>query len=89
MIETRQVTLNTTTAVQIATPDDSPQHVYIHNQASNNASDVFVGGSAVTITTGLEIPHDSQLAIVLGAGDALFAISSFDAPVVDVLQVKL
>ncbi|NBV48943.1 MAG: hypothetical protein EBR95_07915 [Verrucomicrobia bacterium] len=89
MIETRQVTLGTATATAIATADDMPQHIYIHNQASNSSSDIFIGGQGVTITTGLEIPHDAQFQMVLAAGDTLYAIASHDSPVIDIMQIKM
>ena len=89
MIETRQVTLGTATPTAIATADDMPQHVYIHNAASNSSSDVFIGGEGVTIMTGLEIPHDAQFEMILTPGDTLYAIASQGSPDIDIMQIKM
>ncbi len=88
MIETRQVTLGTATPIAIATADDMPQHVYIHNAASNSSSDVFIGNQNVTTATGLEIPHDAQFEMILAPGDTLYAIASQGTPDIDVMQIK-
>lgn len=62
-----------TVAAQIVPAHSNPQQVLIHN---NSEHPIFIGGSNVTITTGLNILKQQTEEFYLVPGDSIFAISN-------------
>ena len=87
MIITSQHSVGTA-RVQVASPDDNPQTVIVHDHDHNNNDYVFIGGSDVTISNGLHVPKTETLTVYLDAGDALFAVSNGGSIELHVLQTK-
>lgn len=83
----RQVTLGTAT-VEIVGHDNMPHEVHIHNNNTDQAHLVFVGGSAVTISNGLRIGGDETLTITLQPDDRLYGVSNHTATVVSILDIR-
>jgi hypothetical protein len=77
-----------TAAVQIASPDDNPQTVIIHDHDHTSSDDVFIGAAGVTISNGLHVPKTETLTVYLDAGDSLFAVSDGGPIELHVLQTK-
>ena len=64
-----------TAALQIASPDDNPQLVIIHDHDH-------------TISNGLHLPKTETIEIMIDAGDSLYAVADGGSVEVHVLQVK-
>ncbi|MFZ9846233.1 MAG: hypothetical protein ACO3E3_03790 [Candidatus Limnocylindrus sp.] len=77
-----------TAVVQVASPDDNPQIVILHNEAHDSANDLFIGPIDVTTASGLHLPKGETLTVHLDAGDALFAIGDGGPIDIRVLQTK-
>ncbi|MFZ9703446.1 MAG: hypothetical protein ACO3B7_04545 [Candidatus Limnocylindrus sp.] len=87
MIQTAHFAIGTT-SVQIATPDDNPQIVIIHDHDHTSSDDVFIGGPDVTIANGLHLPKTETITVHLDAGDSLYAVADGGSIEVHVLQTK-
>jgi len=61
-----------TVAAEIAPADSNPVSVHIHN---NSEHTVYLGGSNVTTTTGLNLPKQTTEEFYLTPGDSLWCIS--------------
>ena len=83
----RQVTLGTAIS-EIVGADNMPHEVHVHNNNTDNAHLVFVGGSAVSTTNGLRIGSNETLTLNLRPNDRLFATSNHTATVVSVLDIR-
>jgi hypothetical protein len=77
-----------TAAIQIASPDDNPQLVIIHDHDHTSGDDVFIGGPDVTISNGLHLPKTETIQVMIDAGDSLYAVADGGSVEVHVLQVK-
>lgn len=77
-----------TAAIQIASPDDNPQLVIVHDHDHTSNDDVFLGGPDVTIANGLHLPKTETIEITIDAGDSLYAVADNGSVEVHVLQVK-
>ena len=62
-----------TVAVRIVTADPNPLNVHIHN---NSEHTIYVGGTNVTTTTGLNILKQETEEFYIVPGDELYAISN-------------
>lgn len=85
-LQTRQVTLNSSTAVPILVGPmvDRNGSVYIRNDDAVN--DFFVGPAGVTATTGFRVPKATTVGpFNFGSGDDVYAISAAGTPVAMVL----
>ena len=83
----RQVTVGTA-VVEIVGHDNMPHEVHIHNGNNDNAHILFVGGSAVTTSTGLHVDAKQTLTVNLGPEDRLYAVSNHTATVASVLDIR-
>lgn len=87
-ITNAQYTIAQDTRVKIASADNMPQQVIVHEADHASSTTTFLGGSAVTGTTGLHIHSAETLQLTLRPGDELYAYSTQGAPVVHVLQIQ-
>jgi len=78
-----------TAVVQIASPDDNPQIIMIHNHDHTSSDELFIGPITVTAANGFHVPKTETLTVHLGAGDSLFAVSDDQPIIVHVLQTKI
>ena len=69
MATSNQFTI-TTTSQAIVTVDDVTQHVYLHAK-----HDMYIGNEGVTSSNGYLMDNDDKLALVLNAGEVLWAVS--------------
>lgn len=53
---------------------------------NTGAASVFVGGNTVTPTTGFELPAGTTAALVIDAGEAIYAVSAGAIVRIDVLR---
>lgn len=60
------------TAARILQTENTNRHVYFHDDSSHP---VYLGGSDVTTSNGLEIPKDSLLELYMPANEELWAVS--------------
>jgi hypothetical protein len=52
----------------------NPFRLHLHN--NDNTADVFLGGSAVTTTTGLKLMKEDSIELIINPLEALYAVSS-------------
>lgn len=81
MISSR-ITVSTTAVQIVAATANATRTVYI--EADGN--DVYLGGSAVTPTTGLTVPNGSSMAVILPPLNSLYAIVATGTHAAIVLQ---
>jgi hypothetical protein len=86
-IEHRQVTVGTA-VVEIVGHDNQPHEVHVHNNNNDNAHILYLGGSAVTTSTGLRLGPEETLTMNLGPDDRLYAVSNHTATVASVLDIR-
>ena len=83
-----QYTVPEDTRVKIASADNMPQQVIIHEGDHASSTTTFLGNSAVTGTTGLHIHNGETLQLTLRPGDELYAYSTQGDPVIHVIQIQ-
>lgn len=83
----RQATIGTA-IVEVVGSDNVPHEVHISNHNNDNAHLLYLGGSAVTTSTGLRLGPEATLTINLGPEDRLYAVSNHTATVVGVLDIR-
>lgn len=66
------------TSVQVSVGDVKTVVVQVPSGAANS---IYVGGSGVTTSTGMEIVAGSSLSIDLGPGDDLYAVAAANTTV--------
>lgn len=54
----------------------NPMRVLVHNHEHANNHDIYLGGSAVTVSTGLHVLETETLEIFIAAGDLLYACAN-------------
>jgi len=86
-IEHRRVTVGTA-VVEIVGHDNQPHEVHVHNNNNDNAHILYLGGSAVTTSTGLRLGAEETLTMNLGPDDRLYAVSNHTATVASVLDIR-
>lgn len=83
-----QYTIAEDTRVKVASADNMPQQIIVHENDHSSSTTVYLGDSAVTDTTGLHIHAGETLQMTLRPGDELYAYSSQGAPVLHVIQIQ-
>ena len=71
-ITSGQITV-TTSRVQVDGSSANPSKLHIHN--NDNTSTLYLGGSSVTTSTGLQLLKLDSIELELNAGESLYAIS--------------
>ena len=80
-MQSAQVTVGLT-AVQVIPADDMNRRVYFHDDSSHP---VYLGGSDVTTSTGLEVHKNAMFELYLQANETLHAVSGNADQTVSVL----
>ena len=62
----------------------NPFRLHLHN--NDNTADLFLGGSAVTTTTGLKLIKEDSIELIINPLEALYAISSKEGHVISWLK---
>jgi len=70
-MKSEQITVGLT-AVRILTANNVNRHVYIHDDSSHP---IYLGGSDVTISNGLEINKNAAIELFIPADEELWAVS--------------
>lgn len=87
-ISTAQFTLTENTPQQIVPPDRMNQHVCIHNHEHSQNSEIYIGNSSVTTSTGIHAVATQTSMLTIGPGDDLWAVSDANGVEIQVLVVK-
>ena len=74
MITSGQATVGTATPVLIGISSPSPIYLTVHN--NDNTKVLYLGGTAVSTTTGLRLLKEESYQFKLNPGEALYAISA-------------
>lgn len=74
MITSGQVTVGTAIPVQIDGNSVQWTRLTVHN--NDNTKVMYLGGSAVSATTGLQLLKEETIQVDLAPGESLFAISA-------------
>ena len=77
-----------TTSVKIVAPQASRQHIIIHDHDHNSSTDVYIGGSDVTITNGLHVPKTETIQLEVMPGDDLWAVADDDSVELHILAIR-
>jgi hypothetical protein len=72
-ISSGQITVGTT-AVQVDGTFNSMWRIHIHN--NDNTDTLFIGGSDVTTSNGLQLPKLDSIELQMNAGDTVWVLSS-------------
>ena len=83
----------TTTAQQIVIPDlitdrQAGCQIWIHNHEHSQNSEIYIGNSGVTTSTGIHAVATQTSMITIGPGDDLWAVSDTNAVEIQVLVIK-
>ena len=62
----------------------NPFRLHLHN--NDNTADLFLGGSAVTTTTGLKLIKEDSIELIINPLEALYAVSSKEGHVISWLK---
>jgi hypothetical protein len=62
----------------------NPFRLHLHN--NDNTADLFLGGSAVTTTTGLKLMKEDSIELIINPLEALYAVSSKEGHVISWLK---
>lgn len=73
MISSGQVTVGTALPSIIGGVYNGASKIHIHNQ--DNTKNLYLGGSAVTVATGLRLMKEDSIELELFAGEAVYAVS--------------
>jgi len=73
LIRTGQLTVNST-PIPIDGVSVDPTRIHIHN--NDNTTNLVLGGSDVTLTTGLMIPKLESMELTLNPGEQIWVMSS-------------
>ena len=74
-----------TVVAKIVSSDKNPQSVWLHNHEHANNHEIYLGGAAVTTSTGIHLQHTETMQMVIPPGDELYAIADGDARELHVL----
>lgn len=72
-ITSGQITVGTS-AVQVDGSSANPSRLHVHN--NDNTNSIFLGGSSVTTSTGLQLLKLDSIELELNAGESLYAVSA-------------
>lgn len=64
------------TRTLVVPANNSPQRVSLHNHHHGSGKDIYVGDVDVTVGTGLHLVAGTEVDILLGASDELYAITA-------------
>jgi hypothetical protein len=78
-----------TAAQLIAHATFNPMRFLVHNHEHSSNNDIYIGGSAVTVSTGLHVPETETLEIFIAAGDLLWACANTSGVECRVLRTVL
>ena len=89
-ITNQHFTLSNVSATQIVPPDNMQHQVIMHNQTKSSNQYIWVGGGSATAGTadGIHIDPGDTLYVTLPPGDELWASSTPDGLVVQVMDVR-
>ena len=76
------------TRAQIASADNMPHKVVIHNNNNDSAHTLFLGDDTVTTSTGLHLDGKQTITLNVGPNDTLYAVSNHDGTVASVLDIR-
>lgn len=76
------------TRVKIATADNMPQQVIIHEADHDASVAVYLGDSTVDATNGFHLHNQETLQLTLRPGDELYAWSAQGSPTMQVIQIQ-
>ncbi len=62
----------------------NPFRLHLHN--NDNTTDVFLGGSAVTTSTGLKLIKEDSIELIINPLEALYAVSSKEGHILSWLK---
>jgi len=62
----------------------NPFRLHLHN--NDNTTDVFLGGSAVTTSTGLKLLKEDSIELIINPLEALYAVSSKEGHILSWLK---
>ena len=62
----------------------NPFRLHLHN--NDNTADLFLGGSAVTTSTGLKLIKQDSIELIINPLEALYAVSSKEGHIVSWLK---
>lgn len=85
-VSTTRTTVGTA-AVQIAGASNMPQYVWVQNADWDGTTELYVGATGITTSTGFRVWRDQTVAYELAPNDSLFAISSAAGGTAAVLRV--
>jgi len=74
VITSGQTTVGTATPVQIDGSSVNPIYLTVHN--NDNTKVLYLGGTGVSIASGLRLLKEETLQFTLNPGEALYAISA-------------
>lgn len=78
-----------TAATQIVWPTGGQnKYVYVQNADYNGSTEIYVGGSAVTTSTGVRVWRDQNAVYEIDGDDEMYAISSAAGGSVRVIEVR-
>ena len=75
-----------TTATLIVDSDNKNRDVYIHN---GGGAKIYIGGSAVTTSTGFHLANNESLSVFLPLGEKMYAVVASGTNDINVLQPDL
>jgi hypothetical protein len=75
MLSTAQYTLTLGTPTLVVAPHPEWQRVTLHNATKSSNEYVFIGGTGVSVSTGLHIDPGGTLQLQLNANEDLWAVS--------------
>jgi len=81
-------TIAESTRVLVASADNMPQDIWVHEADHSESTTVLLGNATVDNTNGLHLHAGETMSMTLRPGDVLYAYSSQGAPVVHVLQIQ-
>jgi hypothetical protein len=67
----------------------NPMRVLVHNHEHASNNDIYLGGSAVTESTGLHLLESDTVEIFIAAGDLLYACANTDGVACRVFRTVL
>lgn len=89
-ITSSHFTLSNTVSTQIVPPDNMQHDVILHNQTKSSNEYIWVGASSATAGTadGIQIDPGQNIYITLPPNDELWARSTPNGLVVDVMDIR-
>jgi len=83
-----QYTVAADTRVKIASADNMPQTVLVHDAENGESTEIFLGNATVDETSGLHIHSGDTMTFTLRPNDELYAYSNQGNPTLHVIQIQ-